>query len=33
VDKVAFTGSTTTGRVVAHAAAENLNKVTPELGG
>jgi acyl-CoA reductase-like NAD-dependent aldehyde dehydrogenase len=33
VDKVAFTGSTTTGRAVAHAAAENLNKVTLELGG
>jgi len=33
VDKVAFTGSTATGRAVAHAAAENLNPVTPELGG
>jgi acyl-CoA reductase-like NAD-dependent aldehyde dehydrogenase len=33
VDKVAFTGSTATGRAVAHAAAENLNKVTLELGG
>ena len=33
VDKVAFTGSTATGRSVAHAAAENLNKVTLELGG
>lgn len=33
VDKVAFTGSTVTGRAVAHAAAENLNKVTLELGG
>jgi aldehyde dehydrogenase (NAD+) len=33
VDKVAFTGSTTTGRAVAHAAAENLNRVTLELGG
>jgi acyl-CoA reductase-like NAD-dependent aldehyde dehydrogenase len=33
VDKVAFTGSTTTGRAVARAAAENLNKVTLELGG
>ena len=33
VDKVAFTGSTTTGRAVAKAAAENLNKVTLELGG
>ena len=33
VDKVAFTGSTATGRAVAHAAAENLNRVTLELGG
>jgi aldehyde dehydrogenase (NAD+) len=33
VDKVAFTGSTATGKVVAKAAAENLNKVTLELGG
>ncbi len=33
VDKVAFTGSTATGRAVAHAAAGNLNKVTLELGG
>jgi acyl-CoA reductase-like NAD-dependent aldehyde dehydrogenase len=33
VDKVAFTGSTVTGRAVAHAAAENLNRVTLELGG
>ncbi len=33
VDKVAFTGSTATGRAVAHAAAENINKVTLELGG
>lgn len=33
VDKVAFTGSTATGRSVAKAAAENLNKVTLELGG
>ncbi|MGQ0618179.1 MAG: aldehyde dehydrogenase [Acidimicrobiia bacterium] len=33
VDKVAFTGSTVTGRSVAHAAAENLNRVTLELGG
>ena len=33
VDKVAFTGATATGRAVAHAAAENLNKVTLELGG
>ncbi len=33
MDKVAFTGSTATGRAVAHAAAENLNRVTLELGG
>src|SRR5215468_7349100 len=33
VDKVAFTGSTATGRAVAKAAAENLSKVTLELGG
>src|SRR6476469_372991 len=33
IDKVAFTGSTATGRAVAHAAAENLNRVTLELGG
>ncbi|HEY3877025.1 MAG TPA: aldehyde dehydrogenase family protein [Trebonia sp.] len=33
VNKVAFTGSTATGRAVAHAAAENINKVTLELGG
>ncbi|WP_226354692.1 aldehyde dehydrogenase [Pseudonocardia sp. ICBG601] len=33
VDKVAFTGSTATGRSIAKAAAENLNKVTLELGG
>ena len=33
VDKVAFTGSTATGRSVAHAAAERLNPVTLELGG
>src|SRR2546430_4089440 len=33
IDKIAFTGSTATGRAVAHAAAENLNKVTLELGG
>ena len=33
IDKVAFTGSTATGRAVAHAAAENLNKATLELGG
>jgi aldehyde dehydrogenase (NAD+) len=33
VNKVAFTGSTATGRHVAHAAAENLNPVVLELGG
>ena len=33
VDKVAFTGSTATGRAVALAAAANLNPVTLELGG
>ena len=33
VDKVAFTGATSTGRRVALAAAENLNPVTLELGG
>jgi aldehyde dehydrogenase (NAD+) len=33
VDKVAFTGSTATGRAVAKAAMENINKVTLELGG
>jgi aldehyde dehydrogenase (NAD+) len=33
VDKVAFTGSTATGRSVARAAADNLTKVTLELGG
>lgn len=33
VDKVAFTGSTATGRAAAVAAAERLNKVTLELGG
>lgn len=33
VDKVAFTGSTATGKAVARAAAENLNPVTLELGG
>ena len=33
VDKVAFTGSTATGRAVARAAAENLSRVTLELGG
>ncbi|ALE75348.1 carnitine dehydratase [Pseudonocardia sp. EC080625-04] len=33
VDKVAFTGSTATGRAVARAAAGNIAKVTLELGG
>jgi phenylacetaldehyde dehydrogenase len=33
VDKVAFTGSTETGRSIIHAAAGNLKKLTLELGG
>jgi aldehyde dehydrogenase (NAD+) len=33
VDKIAFTGSTATGRAVARAAVGNLNRVTLELGG
>ena len=33
IDKVAFTGSTATGRAVAKATAENLNPATLELGG
>lgn len=33
IDKIAFTGSTATGKIIAHAAAENLTKVTLELGG
>jgi aldehyde dehydrogenase (NAD+) len=33
VDKVAFTGSTEVGKLIVHAAAENLKKVTLELGG
>jgi aldehyde dehydrogenase (NAD+) len=33
VDKVAFTGSTETGKAVAHAAADNVTRVTLELGG
>jgi betaine-aldehyde dehydrogenase len=33
VDKIAFTGSTEVGKRIAHAAAENLTKVSLELGG
>jgi phenylacetaldehyde dehydrogenase len=33
IDKIAFTGSTATGRIIAHAAAEGLKKVSLELGG
>ncbi|MEO9467321.1 aldehyde dehydrogenase family protein [Parasphingorhabdus sp.] len=33
IDKIAFTGSTATGKIIAHAAAENLTKLTLELGG
>jgi (Z)-2-((N-methylformamido)methylene)-5-hydroxybutyrolactone dehydrogenase len=33
IDKVAFTGSTATGRSVMHAAADNLTRVSLELGG
>jgi len=33
VDRVAFTGSTETGRAVAHAAADNITRVSLELGG
>ena len=33
VDKIAFTGSTATGKAIAHAAAEGLKKVSLELGG
>src|SRR5437879_12481917 len=33
IDKVAFTGSTEVGKLVAKAAAENLTKVSLELGG
>ena len=33
VDKVAFTGSTSTGKAIANAAKDNLKKVTLELGG
>ncbi len=33
IDKIAFTGSTEVGKMVAHAAADNLTKVSLELGG
>src|SRR5256886_17516050 len=33
VDKIAFTGSTEVGKLIVHAAAGNLKKVTLELGG
>ena len=33
IDKIAFTGSTEVGKIVAHAAADNLTKVSLELGG
>jgi len=33
IDKVAFTGSTEVGKLIAHAAADNLSKVSLELGG
>src|SRR4029078_12356342 len=33
VDKIAFTGSTATGRAIAHAAAERNARVSLELGG
>jgi acyl-CoA reductase-like NAD-dependent aldehyde dehydrogenase len=33
IDKVAFTGSTEVGKLIAHAAADNLKKVSLELGG
>ncbi|MFL6332407.1 MAG: aldehyde dehydrogenase family protein, partial [Pyrinomonadaceae bacterium] len=33
IDKVAFTGSTEVGKIIAHAAADNLTKVSLELGG
>lgn len=33
IDKIAFTGSTETGRLIAHAAADQLKKVSLELGG
>ena len=33
IDKIAFTGSTATGKIIAHSAAEGLKKVSLELGG
>jgi acyl-CoA reductase-like NAD-dependent aldehyde dehydrogenase len=33
VDKIAFTGSTRVGKLIAHAAADNLTRLTLELGG
>lgn len=33
IDKIAFTGSTEVGKIIAHAAADNLTKVSLELGG
>src|SRR5437763_2890294 len=33
IDKIAFTGSTEVGKLIAHAAADNLTKVSLELGG
>jgi aldehyde dehydrogenase (NAD+) len=33
IDKIAFTGSTEVGKLIAHAAADNLSKVSLELGG
>ncbi len=33
IDKIAFTGSTTVGKLIARAAADNLTRVTLELGG
>ncbi len=33
IDKIAFTGSTATGKIIAHAAAEGLKKMSLELGG
>jgi acyl-CoA reductase-like NAD-dependent aldehyde dehydrogenase len=33
IDKIAFTGSTAVGKLIAHAAADNLTRLTLELGG